>query len=108
MGDASPYKRGMLTEALARVHTYYVPAQRRVFGEAAAELAALLERIWRAPSAPHPPDFTDGVSAWLDRDGAPHLAVLRGRVVDFPTRGDWLDEVARALHPHAAHSAAAA
>jgi hypothetical protein len=98
----------MTTEARGLVHTYYVPAQRRAFGEAATELAPVLRAIWAEVAPSNDVDFFDGTSAWLDPDGEPHLAIVRDRAVELSTRADWLDAIARVLRPYAAKAASAA
>jgi hypothetical protein len=92
----------MATEARGLVHTYYIPALHRAFGEAAVELGPLLRALWEKLRTAETVDHFDGVSAWLDPEAKPHLVVVRARQVEFLSEDEWLDEIARVLRPLAA------
>lgn len=86
-----------MRQPLAIGHTYYSPSLGRVLGAAPTELARCLHDAWVRHGGGAEPEHTDGASAWLDLGGRPHLAIVVGRHVTFPSDPGSLDTIARAL-----------
>jgi hypothetical protein len=86
-----------MRQPLAIGHTYYSPSLGRVLGAAPTELARCLHDAWVHHADSVEPEHTDGASAWLDLGGHPHLAIVVGRHVTFPSDPAALDAIARAL-----------
>lgn len=83
----------------AIAHTYYLARWDRCFGaqQGQTELCSLLKSEWQKRAAEGTePTIVDGLSAWLDRQGAVHVCLVQMGTAHMLSD----DDLARKLEPY--------